>query len=252
MHLVILGTATALTTAQRDNTSLFLHAPSGGLLIDCPGSVFQKLLRAGDDPNRLQAVLVTHAHPDHIYGLPALLHELWLLGRTTPIDIHANAHAMEVARQLIDTFGLDEKPLPLRLHLIPEEENALVIDNREFTVHTSPVRHVVPTVAVHITPRYAGSRVVTYSSDTTPCSALVNLAQGSDILIHECASHRPNEAHTTPEEAGQVAAQAEVKELILIHYSERLAKDAEGTVLRAQKFFSGLVRLAKEFEILDL
>lgn len=252
MRLVILGTATALTTARRDNTSLFLDSPSGGLLIDCPGSPFQKLLRIGADPGRLQGVLLTHAHPDHIYGLPSLIHELWLMGRTQPIAIYANSHALGVAQQLIHILELDTKPLPVNLQLIPEEEKAAVIEHDEFTVRTSPGKHSIPVVGVCITPLYPGGRVVTYSSDTSPSPAMVNLARDSDILIHECGANRPNEAHTTPEEAGQVAEQAQVKELVLIHYSERTAQDPEGTLLRAQKYFSGPVRLAQDFEVLEL
>lgn len=252
MRLVILGTATALTTVQQDNTSLFLDAPSGGLVIDCPGSPFQKLLRVGADPGQLQGVLITHAHPDHIYGLPSLIHELWLMGRTAPLDIYANPHAMEVVRALVEIFKLDEKPLPLNFHLIPPEEKALVVEHDEFTVHTSPGQHSIPVVAVRITPLAPGSRVVTYSSDTSPSPGMVDLARGSDILIHECGANRPNEAHTTPEEAGQVAEQAQVKELLLIHYSERMAKDAEGTIMCAKKYFSGPVRLAQDFEVLEL
>jgi ribonuclease Z len=66
--LVVLGTGGALPTARRDNTALAFKIGTGGVVVDCPGSVYAKLLRAGMAPLRLDAVVFTHAHPDHVYG----------------------------------------------------------------------------------------------------------------------------------------------------------------------------------------
>jgi ribonuclease Z len=255
-RLVILGTATALTSADRDNTALYLDSPSGGLLIDCPGHAFGKILRSGGDPLHLKSVLITHAHPDHLYGLPSLLHELWLAERTPPLDIYANSHALAVAGELIRIFELDEKPLPLNLHLIPEEERARFVENDELIAETSPVRHYVPALAVRIT-LVGNSRVVVYSGDTGPCPPLVNLARGADLLVHECALQERNRVegvgfHSSPEDAGDVAAQAAAKELLLVHYPDSLIRDPQGTVARVRKFFAGPVRFARDGEAISL
>ena len=75
-QLFVLGSGTALPSAERDNTSLAVDTPEGLWLIDCGGSVYHKLLHLGLDPLRLQGVFLTHNHLDHVYGLPALLFHL--------------------------------------------------------------------------------------------------------------------------------------------------------------------------------
>ena len=75
-RMVILGSGTALPDHERDNTFMVWDSPAGALLIDCGGRAYQQLLRARIDPASLRRVILTHVHPDHIYGLPALLFHL--------------------------------------------------------------------------------------------------------------------------------------------------------------------------------
>lgn len=250
-RMVVMGSAWALSSATRDNTFLFFDSPGGGLLIDCAGSPFHKLLKVGGDPGKLKGVILTHAHPDHIYGLPSLIHELWLWGREEPLYIYANLHSQRAARTLIGLFGLWDKPMPLELVPIPQEEGFLLVENDEYAIHTTPVRHLVPTNAVRVTPKI-GRRVVTYSSDTRPCEELVALAKDSSLLFLECTAEEPHRAHLTPEQAGQIAQEAGAKELVLVHYLESMAQDPEGTIARVKKFFEGKVRLAQDFEAYEL
>ncbi len=250
-RMVVLGSAWALSSATRDNTFLFFDTPGGGLLIDCAGSPFHKLLKVGGDPGKLRGVILTHAHPDHIYGLPSLIHELWLWGREEPFYIYANVRSQRAARTLIGLFNLWDKPMPLELVPIPQEEEFLLVENDEYAIHTTPVRHLGPTNAVRVTPKI-GKRVVTYSSDTRPCEELVALAKGSDLLFLECAAEEPHKAHLTPEQAGEIAQEAEAKELILAHYLESMAQDPEGTIARVKEFYEGPVRLAQDFEAYGL
>src|SRR5438445_668308 len=88
MHFAFLGTSGSVPSAVRDTTSLVFVVPQGAILIDCGGSPIQKLRRAGVDPNALAVVVITHIHPDHAYGLPALIRNLSVLGRQAPLTIY--------------------------------------------------------------------------------------------------------------------------------------------------------------------
>ena len=89
-------------------------------------------------------------------------------------------------------------------------------------------------------------RKVAYTGDTRPSKRIVELARGADVLIHDCtladelAEKAAESAHSTPSEAAEVAKQADVKQLVLIHISPRYEED---TVLleQAQKIFPNTV-----------
>jgi len=110
MHFVFLGTSGSVPSAVRDTTSIVVVVPEGALLIDCGGSPVQKLRRAGVDPQALVSVVITHIHPDHSYGLPALVRNLAVLGRQAPLTIHCRPEHVEPLRSLLSLFS----PLPQR------------------------------------------------------------------------------------------------------------------------------------------
>ncbi len=250
-RIVVLGSGPALATETRDNTFFLFDSPDGSLFVDCAGSPFHKMLRAGVDPEGLKGVIVTHAHPDHIYGLPSLVHELWLHGRKEALHIFANSRTQEVARVLLDTFELWEKPVPLDLHLIPNEEHYPLMETGSYAIHTSPVRHQIPTVAVRVASRTNG-RVAVFSSDTSPCPELVTLARGADLLFQECSVEEPHPFHSTPEQVGELAAEAEVGEVILVHCHHNLVKEPYVTFAEIRKQYPGPVQFAQDFDVYEL
>jgi ribonuclease Z len=83
---------------------------------------------------------------------------------------------------------------------------------------------------------------VVYSSDTAPCANLVGLAAGADVLIQEAAG--PSKIHTSPEEAGKMAAEADVRRLVLIHYDA--GRKAAEQIAEAKMHFNGDVELAHD------
>jgi len=82
MKIIFLGTGGAVPTATRDNTSFLLEAVGELWLIDCPGSLTQKIIKAGRKPQDVSAIFVSHIHADHVYGLPAFVHSLMLEEKT--------------------------------------------------------------------------------------------------------------------------------------------------------------------------
>jgi ribonuclease BN (tRNA processing enzyme) len=75
---------------------------------------------------------------------------------------------------------------------------------------------------------FSSGKSFVYSGDTGPCSEIVDLARGTDLLILECSFPDGDdlEGHLTPSQAGQIARSAGVNKLLLVHfYPEVLATD---------------------------
>lgn len=227
-RLVILGTGGALQTAARDNTALAFVIGDRAVLADCPGSVYQKLLRAGVDPLRLLAVVITHAHADHLYGLPSLVHNLWLVDqqvRVPPLPVYAPGENLETLRRLLAVFDLERRATFLDYRSLPTEAGAVFLEHEGHRIAAHPVDHGPPAFALRWdTP--GGGRVV-YSTDTRPLEALARFGRGADYFLHD-ATHAQADVevaqrggHSTAAQAGRIAALAGAKRLVLLHLSER-------------------------------
>lgn len=253
MHFAFLGTSASVPSASRDTTSLAVVVPAGAVLIDCGGSPIQKLQRAGIDPLALAAVVITHIHPDHSYGLPALVRNFGVLGRQAPLTIYCRPEHVEPLRSLLSLFNTLRRPgmFELDVRAIELTEGARAFDLGPLTIRTSPNDHgSMPNFAVRVDA--AGARTIVYSSDTRPCDAVVELARGADTLIHDATyserhrSRAGGHAHSTAAEAGDVAARARVRRLILAHIGAEYHGDVDALAEEAHGRFGGDVEVARE------
>jgi ribonuclease Z len=244
--LTFLGSAGAVPAIGHDNTYLALEGDSSTLLIDCAGSPLQKLQLAGLDPAQLGYVLLTHRHPDHIYGFPILMLGLWLLGCQTPLQVLGEAEGLQSAQTLLGAFHPEEEwqgfcpPLYREIDL---HQESVALDLPDLLLTIAPTRHLVPSMAVKLLDKATGCTVV-YSSDTAPCDALLRLARGADVLIHEAAG--TEYGHSSAAQAGSMAQRAGVGKLFLIHYPV-LNGDLNALLAEARREFTGEVELARDF-----
>ena len=80
-ELIPLGTASAIPAQGRHLSAFALQRQGNILLFDCgEGTQFQ-LIKAGLKHTRIEAILITHFHGDHFYGLMGLLSTMALLQR---------------------------------------------------------------------------------------------------------------------------------------------------------------------------
>ncbi|HSF07517.1 MAG TPA: MBL fold metallo-hydrolase [Methylomirabilota bacterium] len=254
MHFAFLGTSGAVPSATRDTTALVVVADEGALLIDCGGSPAAKLRRAGVDPLALTHVLITHIHPDHAYGLPALVQSLMLLGRERELVVLCRPEHLEPIQQILSAFDVWGRPGKFVVRLAPTG-TALATRALELgplVVSTTPNDHgSMPNYAVRVDVLDQPERGVVYSSDTAPCDAVVALARGAHTLVHEATfPHRDRGrfgVHSTAREAGEVAARAGVRRLILAHIEADYHDELPALAAEAQKVFGGTVEIAREF-----
>ncbi|WP_136068625.1 MBL fold metallo-hydrolase [Modicisalibacter radicis] len=110
MHLQFLGTSGGVPTKSRNVSALALRPDSGRgwYLVDCGEATQHQLLRTPLSLVKLEAILITHQHGDHCYGLPGLLASASMAGRTRPLTI--------VGPQAIGDF-LDAVKTTTGLHL---------------------------------------------------------------------------------------------------------------------------------------
>jgi len=251
-RVIILGSSNAIPTQNSENTHMVVVGRERMVLVDTVGNSILRLEQAGLDFNNLTDLIVTHFHPDHVSGLPLLLMDMWLMGRSQPLNVYGLHYTMDRVEGLMSSFNWAEWPnfFPVAFHRLPATEMTAVLDCAEFKVYASSVRHLIPTIGLRFEFNHT-NQVMAYSCDTEPCEEVVRLASGADVLIHEATG--ATRGHSSAEQAGEIAALAEVDRLFLIHYATgKFAAGADEDLLRAARTrFQGDVALARDFTTLD-
>jgi ribonuclease Z len=249
-RVIVMGSASAVPDAAHENTHILVESGSRTMLVDCPGSPLVRLEQAGIDPTRLTDIVLTHFHPDHVSGLGPLLMGMWLIGRKQELTVYGLDVTIDRAEKMMDLYDWKQWPnfYPIHFVRLPAEEHFLVLNDPELRVFSSPVRHLIPTIGLRFE-LDQGSHVLAYSCDTEPSQSVQRLAEGAEVLIHEATGS--SIGHTSPEKAGEIATQAGVGALYLIHYPPQLV-DPEDLLARAMQTFQGPVFVAYDLLSIEL
>ena len=222
-ELIFLGTGGSVATVERDNTSFLLKHGKTLILVDCPGSVTQKIKKVLCSPSQVSSILITHIHPDHVYGLPSFIHSLML--EDVSIQLYGSKETIDFCRKLLDLFCLFEKEIRVRVefHALPPGQKVKINDSLEIDVFRVP--HNSSSLAFHFSFRDEGKELL-YSGDTPLDSFLFEEAEEGDFLLHDCSAPSRffrmypslRTMHTDSLELGRYAQQARVKCLIPCHF----------------------------------
>jgi ribonuclease Z len=247
--VIILGSSNAIPTKTNENTHMVIVGKERMVLVDCVSNPVLRLEQAGLDFNDLTDVILTHFHPDHVSGLPLLLMDMWLMGRKKQINIFGLHYTLDRVEDLMNFYSWSDWPdfFPVAFYRLPASEMSAIMDCADFKIHSSPVRHLIPTIGLRIEFNHS-NKIMAYSCDTEPCQQVVHLAEGADVLIHEAAG--ATIGHSSAAQAGDIASQAEAGSLYLIHYPT--GRFANGDLVHeARQKFKGPVSLAEDFMVLD-
>src|SRR5260370_14661490 len=137
--LPFLGTSASVPSADRNHPGLLVEAGGHRIMVDCGEGTQRQLLRSGGGFRRLNRLLLTHGHFDHVLGIPGVFATLRLRQSTDVMTIHGSPGTLDVVvRMLAGLWGEGRAPIPLQL--VPLAEGR-ILDAGEFTVDSFRVRH---------------------------------------------------------------------------------------------------------------
>jgi ribonuclease Z len=137
--LTFLGTSASVPSAERNHPALLVEAAGKRILVDCGEGTQRQLLRSGAGFRRLDRVLLTHAHLDHVLGIPGLFSTLGLRQTSDVMTVHGGQGTLDIVlRMLAGLWGAGRAPIPVEFAPLTEGQ---VIDAGDFTIDCFPVRH---------------------------------------------------------------------------------------------------------------
>ncbi len=151
MNLLFLGPSAGVPTKTRNVTGIALRESKGKgwYLVDCGEGTQHQVLHTKLSFHSLKAILITHVHGDHCYGLPGILASAAMGGRKAPLTIVAPA---SIKTWLEATCEVTQLCLPFALEFIASDDLPSV-EFENIAVETFSLSHRVASYAYAFTER---------------------------------------------------------------------------------------------------
>lgn len=294
LHAAFCGTGSPLPDRTRAGPCLAIIAGPHTFVFDAGDGASETLSLMGVQQEKIEAIYLTHLHSDHIDGLDTVALQHWASGSARErLNVVGPTGAARVVAGLNEAYAIDQgyrvahhgpDVMPPSGAGMRAQEFAVPLnDGEEIELRNADGVRIVafrvdhaPTDAVGYRVEYAGRSIV-ISGDTARSTSLVDSARGADLLIHEAISPRLDaimhraamnsgrenigaifvdilDYHTSPEDAGRVAQEAQVGALALTHFLPQtpIPGLAHTFVQAAESAYDGPVFAARDGDVISL
>jgi ribonuclease Z len=280
VRVTLLGTGPPGLDPERARSAVLVEIDGDALLFDAGGGVVQRMGAAGTDVGRVGPVFLTHHHLDHIGDLYDVMFTTASCGRTEPLRVFGPIGTEAIVDALV--HGVYARDIRSRRDGTPASEAIDRVDARDVgpgEVCAAGAWRVIAGEVLHgrfdDDPDFdwrclgyrieAGGAVVAISGDTVPCDGITDLARNAELLVQCC--HFPESAVSEPaiarlttdtlpsaRQAGRIAADANVRHVVLTHISGRVQGPATLDALRedVQREFGGTVTVGSDLMVLAI
>lgn len=251
MQLTVLGSGTCELRAQRSSTAYHVQAGAASIMMDLGQGSWRGLTQAYIDPIAVNTILLSHQHPDHIADIVPFLFALnYAPNMAGKKDVRLVAHreVLDLLERLEGVFGHWLTPDPETLQKTAAGHGDS-LESGGVKIRAAKAAHQECSLAFRLD--HGGSSLV-YLGDSEATGDLADFAQEAEMIIAHCAAtdQRPKPGHMSPTAAGELAAGAGAKALMLSHlYSD---VDPDQAKAAAAKVFPGEVIVARDMMRLQI
>jgi ribonuclease BN (tRNA processing enzyme) len=241
VRLTVLGSSGSYPAAGRPGSGYLLEQRGTRVWCDAGPGTFDALART-IDIDLVDAIVVSHRHADHCADLLAALHA-WAY-RPEPrlgVPLYAPISVFEALEAFLDADAGHDLHRVFDFHPVGDGSRA---DIGELDVRFVITDHSVPNVASRFSD---GSRVFAFTGDTGPEGSWHPIVEGAHLLLCEATYQESDEEpeyphHLTAAEAGRIAREGGVRELMITHIPPNL--DPDRSVGEAERTFDRPVAIA--------
>ena len=249
LKVVVCGSRSPLPSPGRAESCVLVEAGDDIYIFDLGNGSVNNLTQYQVPWPNVKAVLITHMHSDHMADLPDAHLQSWIQGRTSPLKVYGPEGINLVTKGFELAYSADyqyrnehhgDDMLPMSIAGF----NAIQIINNQFIPNDTPGLEILPFVVDHYPVNSAfgfkisyKDRTVVISGDTIHDGSVQKYAQDVDLLVHSAISidivermrgiapipqmdkilFDIQDYHTSIEEAGEIARDANVEHLLIYH-----------------------------------
>jgi ribonuclease BN (tRNA processing enzyme) len=244
MRITVVGCWGGYPKVNEASSGYLLGHDGFQLLLDCGSGILSKLQKF-INPMELDAVILSHYHSDHIADIGVLQHARLIQGllgkQADPLPIYG--HSFNQAEFVKLTY----KEITKGVVYDPGKS----LDVGPFTIRFLQTEHPVPCFAMRIE---LNKKVLVYTGDTAFKKELIEFCQGADLLLCECNLYGnydgKSAGHMTSIDAGKLAHQAGVGQLVLTHLPH--FGNLDQLLEEAAQHYTGRIELAKQDMVIDI
>jgi ribonuclease Z len=249
LKVVVCGSRSPLPSPGRAESCVLVEAGDDIYIFDLGNGSVNNLTQYQLPWPNVKAVLITHMHSDHMADLPDAHLQSWIQGRTSPLKVYGPEGINLVTKGFELAYSADyqyrnehhgDDMLPMSIAGF----NAIQIINNQLIPNDTPGLEILPFVVDHYPVNSAfgfkisyKDRTVVISGDTIHDGSVQKYSQDVDLLVHSAISidivermrgiapipqmdkilFDIQDYHTSIEEAGEIARDANVEHLLIYH-----------------------------------
>jgi ribonuclease Z len=138
IELIFLGTSSMVPTKERNHSSILLSFKGNNILIDCGEGTQRQLKLAGISANKINKILISHWHGDHVLGLPGLIQTLAANNYDKILEIYGPKGTKSKINYMFKAFEFDQSKIELK---IIEITKGKIFENKDYLLETIPLEH---------------------------------------------------------------------------------------------------------------
>ncbi len=145
INLTFLGTGSMVPTKQRNVQSIHIEHKGEGILVDCGEGTQRQMNIAGINRLKVQKVLISHWHGDHVSGLIGLIQTMGTLEKDFTLEIFGPKESKERMNHLLKTCIHDLR-IGIKVHELNPKKVETVYENDDYKIECNTLKHSVPCI----------------------------------------------------------------------------------------------------------